>query len=252
MTMIDLDKATLQWFNDHAAQGILITDAQLTIRGWNQWLETHSGRTAEEMIGRNLLEAYPDLVARRLDQAYMRALAGQVVVLSQRLHHYLLPMPPANPYTTFTHMQQSVRIAPLMTDKRVAGTITVIDDVTERVEREEELKHQIAVQEALQEIDRAILTLDLQECLQRLVHYTASLVGAPIAAVLLRDQDKLHLGAYVSGERRLEVSPVDAENSVAAWAIRHGQAILIEDLTEQGSHAPPTPLDPNSQCVVAA
>jgi signal transduction histidine kinase/ActR/RegA family two-component response regulator len=132
-------EAALRWFNDLSAQGIIITDAELNIRSWNHWLETHSGLSAAEMEGRNLLAAYPDLVSRHLDEYYCDALAGQVRILSQRLHAYLLPLPPELPDMPFTQMQQSARIAPLIEDEQVIGTITIINDVTERVAREDAL-----------------------------------------------------------------------------------------------------------------
>jgi signal transduction histidine kinase/ActR/RegA family two-component response regulator len=132
-------EAALDWFKDLSMQGILITDAELNIWGWNRWLEIHSGRTSAEMIGRNLLEAWPDLVARRLDEYYRDALAGQVRVVSQRLHGYLLPMPPTVEAAPFGQMQQSARIAFLASEGKIVGTITVIEDVTERVERENRL-----------------------------------------------------------------------------------------------------------------
>jgi len=131
--------AALDWFNDLSMQGILMTDAELNICGWNRWLEIHSGRSSTEMIGRNLLEACPDLVARRLDEYYRNALAGQVRVVSQRLHGYLLPMPPTIEGALFDQMQQSARIAFLASEGQIVGTITVIEDVTERVERENRL-----------------------------------------------------------------------------------------------------------------
>jgi len=134
-----LAEAALEWFNDFSTKGILITDAELTIRGWNRWLEIHSGRTRAEMIGQNLLEAWPDLVTRRLDEYYRDALAGQVRIVSQRLHGYLLPVRPSNEDTLFDQMQQSARIGFLTDEGQVKGTITVIEDVTERVERENRL-----------------------------------------------------------------------------------------------------------------
>ncbi len=54
-----IDEIALHWMNDLSVQGIFITDAELTIRGWNHWLEARSGRSASEMIGRNLFEAFP-------------------------------------------------------------------------------------------------------------------------------------------------------------------------------------------------
>jgi PAS domain S-box-containing protein len=136
---MQLNAAALRWFNDLSAQGILITDAELNIRGWNSWLENHTGHRPARIIGQALLDVYPDLVKRGLDQYYRDALAGQVRVISQRLHGYILPLPPATENVSFVHMQQSARIAPLIEDEDVIGTITIIEDVTERVAREEEL-----------------------------------------------------------------------------------------------------------------
>lgn len=143
-----LNDAALRWMNDLSAQGIFMTDAELTIQGWNHWLESRSGRAAAEMIGRNLFDAYPDLVERGLDKYYKDVLDGQIRLLSQRLHRYLLPMTPQGDDTSFTLMQQSARIAPLVEDDRVIGTITVIDDVTERISREDQLMRLLSREQA--------------------------------------------------------------------------------------------------------
>jgi signal transduction histidine kinase len=71
-----------------------------------------------------------------------------VIVLAQRLHHYLLPMPVTNDFGTFPHMQQSARIGPLIEGGQVVGTTTVIDDVTERVAREDELSRLLTQEQA--------------------------------------------------------------------------------------------------------
>ena len=143
-----LNEAALRWMNDLSAQGIFMTDAELTIRGWNHWLETRSGTPAAEMIGQNLFDAYPDLVKRGLDRYYKDALEGQISLLSQRLHCYLLPMTTQGEKSAFPLMQQSARIAPLIEDDRVIGTITVIEDVTERIEREDQLMRLIGREQA--------------------------------------------------------------------------------------------------------
>jgi PAS domain S-box-containing protein len=135
----DFDAATLHWLNDLAPQGILTTDTTLRIRSWNRWLETRTGHLASEVIGRPLLEVYPHLGDRRLDRYYQNALAGQVQVLAQRFHQYLLPLPPSLPDSDLDYMPQTVRIAPLLEAGGVIGTITVIEDVTERMVREAEL-----------------------------------------------------------------------------------------------------------------
>src|SRR5690242_21518508 len=61
-----LNSPIIEWLNDYASAGILITDADLIIRGWNRWLEQHTGREAREAIGLRLLEVFPEIKARGL------------------------------------------------------------------------------------------------------------------------------------------------------------------------------------------
>ena len=87
------NETVLLGLNQLTNWGILTTDVALNVTGWNQWLAANSGRSAEDVIGCNLLTVFPDLVARRLDSVFQQALEGRVVVLAQRLHKYLLPLP---------------------------------------------------------------------------------------------------------------------------------------------------------------
>ncbi|HEY0170059.1 MAG TPA: ATP-binding protein [Pyrinomonadaceae bacterium] len=138
-----LSAARLRWMNDLAGHGILITDAALRVRAWNRWLEEHGGLGADAVVGRNLLEVYPELEKRGLDRHYKWVLEGQTRILSQRLHGHLLPMPTDASLSGFSEMQQTARISPLIHDGRVIGTLTVVEDVTERVAREAELQAQV-------------------------------------------------------------------------------------------------------------
>src|SRR3954468_22006857 len=134
----------LRWVNDLAGQGILLTGGDLKIRAWNRWLEEHSELSASEVLGRNLLEVYSELEKRRLDRHYKWVLEGQTRVLSQRLHGHLLPLPTNFNQSGFDEMQQTARISPLMDDEgQVIGTVTLIEDVTERVAREAELQAEV-------------------------------------------------------------------------------------------------------------
>ena len=138
-----LNAAVLHWMHDLAAQGIVMTDGELNVVEWNKWMEEHTGRRAHEVIGKNLLELFPELIERRLDRQYKWALEGQVRVLSQALHGYLISMPVVSGEHGYPQMQQAVRISPLSRDGRVIGTLTIVEDVTERVAREAELQSQI-------------------------------------------------------------------------------------------------------------
>jgi len=137
------------WMSEFAAQGLLVTDENLFIRSCNKWFEKQSEKSERELIGQNLLEVFADLKTRGFDRYYRDALGGQSRILSHRLHKYLLSMPPSTGVATFAQMQQSARISPLFEGDRVVGTITVIEDVTERVAREMELNVQLEERERL-------------------------------------------------------------------------------------------------------
>lgn len=141
--------ALLGWMEEVAPYGILTTDANLVIRGWNRWLATHSGFAAAAVVGRSLLEAFPDLLTRRADEHFSRALRGEVSVLATALHKYLLPFPPPGRNYGVNHMLQTARIAPLPRADRIVGTLTIIEDVTQR-------ECQAAILRRQQEYDRLL------------------------------------------------------------------------------------------------
>ncbi|HKR23473.1 MAG TPA: PAS domain-containing protein, partial [Pyrinomonadaceae bacterium] len=138
-----LNAAVLHWMHDLAADGIVTTDSELNVVEWNHWMEEHTGKRAPEVIDHSLLDLFPELRERRLDRNYKWALEGQVRVLSQALHGYLLAMPAVSGERGSRQMQQAVRISPLSHEGRVIGTLTIIEDVTERVAREAELQAQL-------------------------------------------------------------------------------------------------------------
>lgn len=165
------DRALLQWLNDLSDRGIFTTDASLKVVSWNHWLEVHSGVKATEAIGRNLLDLYPELKARRLDRFFYQAIAGQVAVLSQRLHGYLLPMRPTGVCKSLSNMLQSAKILPLIENGKVVGTIAAIEDVTERAIRESQLQRQI------QELERTEAALrETQTRLQYLLSSSPAVI----------------------------------------------------------------------------
>lgn len=136
----------MRWFDEHASDGIVITDEALIIRSWNRWLVSATGFEASQVVGRSIIEVFPSLVDRGLAQYYTDALAGEVKVVSQTLHQYLFPSVRSTPPRQ--SMLQSGRIAPLYEGATVVGTITVIEDASERVATERELRKRIATAEA--------------------------------------------------------------------------------------------------------
>ncbi|MEO7600327.1 MAG: ATP-binding protein, partial [Opitutus sp.] len=133
---------------------------------------------------RRLTELYPDLEDRRLTERYTRALAGEISVLSTALHQYLLPFPPTMNEIGLSHMLQTVRIAPLHEGTEVVGTITIIEDVTQRETQASILRRQ-------QELDR-LLSSSLAVLLQ------SNHPADEIAGIFASISPALGLDAYAS------------------------------------------------------
>ncbi len=142
--------ALLDWLSELAPVGILITDTDLRVLFANNWFDKYLTPRQDEIVGRHLKEIAPGLEQRGFFRFYENALTGEARVLSHRFHRYLFPMvPPVRSAGAFTRMQQSATISPWLHEGRVVGTITVIEDVTERVVREDELDRKVKERDAL-------------------------------------------------------------------------------------------------------
>ena len=121
--------------------GVLAVDRQERITVWNAWLQNASGISDSSLIGRPLTELVPDLLKPAGQEAFGRALRGGTHIHAHRFHRFLLQLRPSVDYAAFGEMQQTARIAPLFSrDGSIAGAAAFIQDVTERVASEEELR----------------------------------------------------------------------------------------------------------------
>ena len=132
--------STLHEIGDALDIGILSVDESLVVTTWNRWLETASGLAASSVVGHPITD-----LGQRLKPAargaFERAVRGATVIMSHGLHEYLIEVPPPTGHESFERMQQSVRILPkLGPDGAAVGAVALIQDVTERVEREVELR----------------------------------------------------------------------------------------------------------------
>jgi signal transduction histidine kinase/ActR/RegA family two-component response regulator len=230
-----LETATLQWLDEHAGHGVFITDVALTISSWNRWLATHTGRSAETLVGQPLFAAWPELQSTGLDHYYRDALAGRARVVSQALHGHLIAMRPTVGHGVLPQMAQSARIAPLLDGSTIIGTITVIEDMSERAMREAALRQQIAdldearasAEAALRVKDEFLTTLshELRTPLNAVVGWTRILrSGTATGALLARGlevvqrnadaqvrliEDMLDMSRMMSGRLRVELRRMD-------------------------------------------
>ena len=236
-----LTSAMVRWFEELSDRGIFTTDTSLAIRTWNPWLEAQTGLPASVAIGASLFESVPSVKDRGLDRYYANALAGEVHVLSERFHKFLIPVPRNIQSIGLSEMAQSARIAPLIVGNTIVGTITVIEDVTERVVSERELRNQIAAserarnvaEEASQLKDEFLATMshEIRTPLNAVLGWTRILRTQPrlktrdhaleviernAASQLRLVEDLLDMARVISGKLRLELKTVAFEDVVRA------------------------------------
>ena len=238
-----LSAAAQRWFAELDDRGVFITDDHLIIRRWNPWLAAQTGRRAEEVVGHPLLELYPALVERGVDRYYRDALGGEVRILSERFHKFLLPITRNFHGAGVTEMAQTARIEPLTDDGAIVGTITLIEDVTERVIAERELRNQIAAWEQARRVaeeasrlkDEFLATLshEIRTPLNAVIGWTRILRTQPAIRsqahaleVIERNaisqmrlvEDLLDMARIISGKLRLNIDTV-AITDVAKAAV---------------------------------
>ncbi|TLS69198.1 response regulator [Mariprofundus erugo] len=79
---------------DHIPTGILAINGDAEVVLWNRMLEHWTDRTREEMVGKGLFDAYPELEAPAFRLRIEQVLnGGPPVIFSPQLHHHLIPCP---------------------------------------------------------------------------------------------------------------------------------------------------------------
>ena len=226
--------ALLDWLSELAPVGVLITDTDLRVLFANNWFEKFLTPRPEEIVGRRLKEIAPELEQRGFSRFYENALAGESRVLSHRFHRYLFPMvPPAGVGGNFSRMQQSATISPWMCEDRVVGTITVIEDVTERVVREDELNRKVQERDAL--LLRERLALQLAEENDRLKDHNRLLREEGeglVEASRLRDRFLQQIIVSQEEERKRVARNIHDHLGQELTALRFALSALETDLRE--------------------
>ena len=190
---------------------------------------------------------------RGFDRYYRAALGGEPIVLAHRFHSYLIEVSGA----LGGRMPQSSRVAPLLDGGAIVGTITVIDDVSERVNSEAELRRQIAAAEsarataedALRVKDEFLATLshELRTPLNAVLGWTHILLGQKVDRELMTRalhvidrnavaqarliDDMLDMARIVTGKLRLEMAPVDLVAATLAAVDVVGPSAQAKNIT---------------------
>jgi len=122
--------------------GIVILDTDLTIQKWNRWMEIHSGIEAPEVIGKSVLESFPNLNNPKFIRSCKSVFSfGNFCFFSQKLHGYLFPFKSSSYVgTEFEFMQQSCAMGPLRDEgNEIKYLFIYVQDVTEVAVYEQKL-----------------------------------------------------------------------------------------------------------------
>ncbi|HMJ65187.1 MAG TPA: ATP-binding protein, partial [Candidatus Binatia bacterium] len=163
--------------------------------------------------------------------------AACVKILSTALHRYLLPFPPPLADSGFSHMQQSARIAPLVLDGKVCGTITVVEDVTEREWQNNQARREQERQELLSEtLAHLLIARDPDALVRDLFGRIAGQLGvdAYLHYRLEPDTHRLRLQSAVgltSGQEKI-ASVLEKGEGYAGVAIRTGRPVVVNSLRD--------------------
>lgn len=233
--------ASQLWFTDLADRGIVVTDEKLVVRAWNPWLASRTGIAATDAVGRALFEICPTIATRGLDENYRRALAGEVRILAHRFHKYLIPVVRTSATTAANEGTQTSRIVPLTSNGVIIGTMTIVEDVSDRVVSERELRNQILVsEEARQSAEHAsklkdeflaTMSHEIRTPLNAVLGWTQILrtrssiksldhalnvIERNAASQLRLVEDLLDTARIISGKLRLDVGTIDVVTVVRA------------------------------------
>lgn len=182
----------------------------------NETYARGSGRTKEELIGRNHFELFPheenEVIFKRCRDT------GEPVEFRAKPFEF-----PGDPTRGTTYWDWT--LAPVKEeDGTVEGLVLSLEEVTDRIRRQQ-------LSDALNEVNKAInSTLDRHEIMQRVVDGGASALGTESGGIWLREKDDWVL-TYATGQLESFVGMVEqmARTPVPTDAARRGEVVNIDD-----------------------
>jgi signal transduction histidine kinase len=119
---------------DRLNAGVFSVDADMTILHWNRFMASNSGCSADQVVGRDLFECFPDLPAQWLRWKLRSVfLLGTFAFSSWRQRPYVFKFAHNRPLTGgIDHMHQDVSFLPVFkADGEVSSVCVMLTDVTD-------------------------------------------------------------------------------------------------------------------------
>ncbi len=211
--------------------GVLIVGEDLRVRYLNQWLRAYLEGRVESILDAPLTEAFPELQdAGRLHAFQLVLQTARPMLLSSHLHRYLIQLPAHLPQEE-TWMPQLVYLLPSLDETgRPAGVVALIYDQGEIRRTERDLRRELEKTRLLHEIDHALTTLRLEDCLNIIVERIHKALHADQVAVLLRKGDDLEVVASAGVLVSLPQDRFSVYRGLSGWVVRTGVPAVVGDV----------------------
>lgn len=127
-------------------------------------------------------------------------------------------------------LPQSVMLFPAYIAEHIVGAFVLIQDATERVLSESDLKRQIQKLRVLNEVERSLRTLDYQTCLNTIVQVVRKHFNVSYVSLFLLSGEQLQAVAadgWVLSENR---TTLNIGEGITGWVAKHSQPALVNDV----------------------
>ncbi|GEM_PF-1577035 len=230
----------LKEFNENIVEtspiGIHVIDSDYIVRSWNVYFEEYFGIRKEDIIGKNLFEAIPELLKIGWKKSYEKVLRTGESIEKQEYKYA------QSTGTKEKILYHSTKIVPLRENGVVVGAITILEDITGRRQAEEELLRSQAELSALYRVSSAISqTIDMKELFTVILNSVTGLRILnlePKGGIFIIEGETMnlvhHLGypdAFVSKYKSMKAG------SGYYWhAVKTGEVVVSENPDMEGGH----------------
>ncbi len=132
-----LDESVLKQINSQIANqlntGVLVLDAEFNVVIWNRFLQVHTDNLSNDILGKSIFNAFPELPERWLTRKLASVLQlNTPTFCSWEQRHHLFELPHTRPITTDSEfMAQNCTFLPIEVDSNKKYICILIEDMTD-------------------------------------------------------------------------------------------------------------------------
>ncbi|GAB4480777.1 MAG: hypothetical protein Kow0088_22550 [Anaerolineales bacterium] len=209
--------------------GFLFIDSRKRIVLANHWIQERAGNLKRDLVGLNiediLEEHSKDYILSRLDETIQ---IGATQTISFHFHPRVFQLYDFRGEI----LPQSVMFFPAYESNQISGAFVLIQDASERLLSESHLKRQIQKLKTLNEIERALRTLDYQTCLKVIVREVRKHFDVAFVALLILSRQELHLAATEGWEFPKQATILKVGEGITGWVAQNLQPAIVNNVKE--------------------